>query len=147
MIEQMIKAVSEALTGMGFLGIVLALIAIANISMGTYYNVAVCKKPFEIGKFFLGFLKAIIVFISVCFLTAGVTILPLALTEFGFDKIVDPEVFNVFSITAIAALMLKTIIAQGTGAIENLQLLWGIKTEQQIIESNYSVEKENPEKE
>lgn len=147
MIEQMIKTVSEALTGMGFLGVVLALIAIANVSLGTYYNVAVCKKPFEFGKFLVGFFKAIIVFIAVCFLTAGVTILPLALAEFGFDKIVDPEVFNVFSITAIAALMLKTIIAQGTGAIENLQLLWGIKKTQQVIESNYDVEKEVSEKE
>lgn len=147
MIDKIVEAVSGSLTGLGILGIILGFIALANITLGTVYNVGVKEKPFEPKKLLFGALKAIIIFIGVGLLTTGVSILPVALEELGLTALVAPQAIEAISNTAIFGLIIGTIIAQGVGAFENLKLLWGAKTAQQKIEENYTVETETEYKE
>lgn len=142
MIEKLIEAVSGNLTAVLLLGMILGVIALANIVLGTIYNVADLKKPFEIKKFFLGFLKAIVVFLGVCLLTSGVSMIPVVAEAINLTEYLGEDIISAFSIGAITFIMAKSIISQGTGAYENLTLLWGAKTEQQKIAASYTVEDE-----
>lgn len=139
----MVEALVANLTSIGMLGIVLAIIAVANIILGTTYNVSVCDKPFDGKKMLKGILKAVVIYIGVVLLVIGATILPIALQEAGLGDLVKPEVLDTFSVTAIATLMISVVITQAVDAFGNLKKLWGRDTAQQAIEANYDVEKEN----
>lgn len=142
MIDSIIAVVSETLTGMIALGVILGVIAFANIVLGTVYNVGECQKPFEVKKFFLGILKAIVIYVAVCLLASGVSMIPVVAEAIKITDLIDPVVFDAFSVSAIFVLVIGAIAAQGKGAIENLRLLWGSKTSQQKIAASYTVENE-----
>ena len=140
-------AIIESLTIIGLLGGVLGIITLANVILGATYNVGVLKKPFEIGKFFFGFVKAVVIYIGVALLTIGASALPVVIELTGLEamiKVGDLEILQaaeVFSVAAIALIILTVIITQGKGAVGNLLKLMDIGTET-AIQKSYNVENE-----
>ena len=71
----MLEAIMETLRIMGWLGIVLGILATVNLVCGTIYNIN-DGQTFSWKKFFKGILKVVIFYMSAVFVSVAFTMLP-----------------------------------------------------------------------
>ena len=119
----MIEAILSTLLIMGWLGIVLAILAIVNILSGTLTNMWTKDEKFDIKKMFKGIIKVISFFISSAFVAIAFTILPFInemITNAFNIELISNELLNTFSSVGVLGVVISTITTQGKKAIQGI---------------------------
>ena len=139
----MLDAIIKTLNIMGWLGIVLGILVVVNISCGTFTNIH-NGEEFSWKKMFDGILKAIIFYVSAIATSIAFTMLPYInemITE-AFGKIlISNEVLDTLSSVAVLSIVIATIAVQGKKALE------GIIELAKLSSNNKEIEIEIPEDE
>ena len=119
----MIEAILSTLSIMGWLGIVLAILAIVNILSGTLTNMWTKDEKFNIKKMFKGIIKVISFFLCSAFVAVAFTILPFInemITNAFNIELISNELLNTFSSAGVLGVVISTIAAQGKKAIQGI---------------------------
>ena len=103
----MLEAIMEILRIMGWLGVVLGIIATVNLICGTIYNIN-DGQTFSWKKFFKGILKVVIFYMSAVFVSVAFTMLPYINTmitdAFGV-VLLSSELLNTLSSVAVLGIV------------------------------------------
>ena len=119
----MIEAIISTLSIMGWLGIVLAILAIVNILSGTLINMWTKDEKFDIKKMFKGIIKVISFFLCSVFVAVAFTILPFInemITNAFNIELISNELLNTFSSAGVLGVVISTITTQGKKAIQGI---------------------------
>lgn len=116
---------------MGYLGIVLGILAIVNITTQTLVNIWNNKEKFDWKKMIKGIIKVLVFFISATFVSIAFTILPfiniMITSSFG-TELISNQVLNTFSSVGILGIVISTIAIQAKKAIEGVTNLANISS-------------------
>lgn len=116
---------------MGYLGIVLGILAIVNITTQTLVNIWNNKEKFDWKKMTRGIIKVLVFFISATFVSIAFTILPfiniMIVNSFG-TELISNQVLNTFSSVGILGIVISTIAIQAKKAIEGVTNLANISS-------------------
>lgn len=138
----MMNAIIETLKIMGWLGLVLAILAIVNMICGTASNIS-NGEDFNSKKLSKGILKMVIFYMSAVFTSIAFTILPYINTmitnAFGAE-LISSELLNILSSVAILGVVIASVVAQGKKALENVTKLSTISSDVEKI--TWEVEEE-----
>ncbi len=134
----MVEAILSTLTIMGWLGIVLGILAIVNIITKTLVNIWENNEKFDWRKMIKGIVKVLVFFISSAFVAVGFTILPfineMITNAFGME-LISHEVLNTFSSVAILGIVISTILVQAKKAIKGITNLANISSREENEET------------
>lgn len=134
----MVEAILSTLTIMGWLGIVLGILAIVNIITKTLVNIWENNEKFDWRKMIKGIIKVLVFFISSAFVAVGFTILPfineMITNAFGME-LISHEVLNTFSSVAILGIVISTILVQAKKAIKGITDLANISSKEENEET------------
>lgn len=134
----MVEAILSTLTIMGWLGIVLSILAIVNIITKTLVNIWENNEKFDWRKMIKGIIKVLVFFISSAFVAVGFTILPfingMITNAFGME-LISHEVLNTFSSVAILGIVISTILVQAKKAIKGITDLANISSREENEET------------
>jgi len=125
------EAILNTLTIMGWLGIVLGILAIVNITTQTLVNIWNNKEKFDWKKMIKGIIKVLIFFISATFVSIAFTILPfinIMITNSFGTELISNQVLNTFSSVGILGIVISTITIQAKKAIEGITNLANISS-------------------
>ena len=126
----MLEAIMEILRIMGWLGVVLGIIATVNLICGTIYNIN-DGQTFSWKKFFKGILKVVIFYISVAF-----TMLPYINTmitdAFGV-VLLSSELLNTLSSVAVLGIVVASVVTQAKKAFANISKLSTMSSDVEVI--------------
>lgn len=142
----MIETILNTLTIIGWLGIILGILASVNITTGTLINIWKNNENFDWKKMVRGIIKVLVFFISSAFIAISFTILPFIseMITNTFDiELISYEILNTFSSVAVLGIVISTILTQAKKAIEGITELANIslKTED-IVKENEEDKKE-----
>lgn len=116
----MLETIMQTLTIMGWLGIVLVILAFVNILTGTLVNIWSGKEKFDGKKMAQGIIKVIAFYICSVFVAIAASLLPsinTMITEgFGVQLLTD-ELLNTFSSIAVLGVVISTIVVHAKKAI------------------------------
>lgn len=132
----MTEAIINTLIIMGWLGIVLGILAIINIVTKTLINVWNNKEKFNWKKMVKGIIKVLVFFISSAFVAIAFTILPfinIMITNSFGKELISNEVLNTFSSVGVLAIVVSTITIQAKKALNSILELANISSD---IEEN-----------
>lgn len=119
----MFEAILEILVIMGWLGVVLGLLIIANTISGTLSNVWFKNETFSWKKFFQGVIKAVVFYGCSTFMSIAFTMLPfinqMIANSFG-EVLFSEEMLNTLSSAGVLAIVVAAVIVQGKKALENI---------------------------
>lgn len=127
----MIEVILNTLTIMGWLGIVLGILAIVNITTQTLVNIWNNKEKFDWKKMIKGIVKILVFFISATFVSIAFTILPfinIMITNSFGTELISNQVLNTFSSVGILGIVISTITIQAKKAIEGVTNLANISS-------------------
>ena len=127
----MIEVILNTLTIMGWLGIVLSILAIVNITTQTLVNIWNNKEKFDWKKMIKGIVKILVFFISATFVSIAFTILPfinIMITNSFGTELISNQVLNTFSSVGILGIVISTITIQAKKAIEGVTNLANISS-------------------
>lgn len=131
----MLEAIMEILRIMGWLGVVLGIIAIVNLICGTIYNIN-DGQTFSWKKFFKGILKVVIFYISAVFVSIAFTMLPYINTmitdAFGV-VLLSSELLNTLSSVAVLGIVIASVVTQAKKAFSNVSKLSTISSDVEVI--------------
>lgn len=116
---------------MGYLGIVLGILAIVNITTQTLVNIWNNKEKFDWKKMTKGIIKVLVFFISATFVSIAFTILPfinIMITNSFGTELISNQVLNTFSSVGILGIVISTITIQAKKAIEGITNLANISS-------------------
>lgn len=116
---------------MGYLGIVLGILAIVNITTQTLVNIWNNKEKFDWKKMIKGIVKILVFFISATFVSIAFTILPfinIMITNSFGTELISNQVLNTFSSVGILGIVISTIAIQAKKAIEGVANLANISS-------------------
>ena len=116
---------------MGYLGIVLGILAIVNITTQTLVNIWNNKEKFDWKKMIKGIIKILVFFISATFVSIAFTILPfinIMITNSFGTELISNQVLNTFSSVGILGIVVSTITIQAKKAIEGVTNLANISS-------------------
>lgn len=116
---------------MGYLGIVLGILAIVNITTQTLVNVWNNKEKFDWKKMIKGIIKVLVFFISSTFVAIAFTILPfinLMITNSFGTELISNELLNTFSNVGVLAIVISTITIQARKALDGVLKLANISS-------------------
>ena len=119
----MIEAILNTLSIMGWLGVVLGILAIVNILTGTLVNMWQNNEKFDIKKMWKGIVKVISFFICSAFVAVAFTILPFInemITNAFNVELISSELLNTFSSVGVLGVVISTITTQGKKAIQGI---------------------------
>ena len=138
----MLEAILSTLRIMGWLGIVLGILAIVNISTSTIYNIWSSKEKFSWKKLIKGFVKIIIFYASAAALSVAFTILPfineMITTTFG-TELIGNDTLQTLSSVGVLGTVVTAIIMQGKKALTALVKMQEVSTSEEIT---WSIEEE-----
>ena len=138
----MLEAILSTLSIMGWLGIVLGILVIVNVSTSTIYNVWSSKEKFNWKKMVKGLIKAVIFYISAAALSIAFAILPYINTmitdSFG-TELIGNDVLEMLSSTGILGTVIAAIVTQGKRALTGLLKMQEVSTSEEIT---WNVEEE-----
>lgn len=132
----MTEAIINTLIIMGWLGVVLGILAIINIVTKTLINVWNNKEKFNWKKMVKGIIKVLVFFISSAFVAIAFTILPfinIMITNSFGKELISNEVLNTFSSVGVLAIVVSTITIQAKKALNSILELANISSD---IEEN-----------
>ena len=131
----MLEAIMEILRIMGWLGVVLGIIAIVNLVCGTIYNIN-DGQTFSLKKFFKGILKVVIFYISAVFVSIAFTMLPYINTmitdAFGV-VLLSSELLNTLSSVAVLGIVVASVVTQAKKAFTNVSKLSTMSSDVEVI--------------
>ncbi len=138
----MLEAILSTLRIMGWLGIVLGILAIVNISTSTIYNIWSSKEKFSWKKLIKGFVKIAIFYASAAALSVAFTILPfineMITTTFG-TELIGNDTLQTLSSVGVLGTVVTAIIMQGKKALTALVKMQEVSTSEEIT---WSIEEE-----
>lgn len=117
------EAILNTLLIMGWLGIVLATLAIVNILTGTLTNMWTKNEKFDIKKMLKGIIKVISFFICSAFVAVVFTMLPFInemINNIFNIELISNELLNTFSSVGVLGVVISTITTQGKKAIQGI---------------------------
>ena len=131
----MLEAIMEILKIMGWLGVVLGIIATVNLVCGTIYNIN-DGQTFSWKKFFKGILKVVIFYISAVFVSVAFTMLPYINTmitdAFGV-VLLSSELLNTLSSVAVLGIVVASVVTQAKKAFTNVSKLSTMSSDVEVI--------------
>ena len=124
----MLEAIMETLRIMGWLGIVLGILATVNfINDG---------QTFSWKKFFKGILKVVIFYMSAVFVSVAFTMLPyintMIIDAFGV-VLLSSELLNTLSSVAVLGIVVASVVTQAKKAFENISKLSTMSSDVEVI--------------
>lgn len=138
----MLEAILSTLTIMGWLGIILGILVIVNVSTSTIYNVWSSKEKFNWKKMVKGLIKAIIFYVSAAALSVAFTILPyindMISSSFG-TELISNDVLEMLSSAGVLGTVVTAIVMQGKRALTGLLKMQEVSTSEEIT---WNVEEE-----
>ena len=117
------EAILNTLLIMGWLGVVLATLAIVNILTGTLTNMWTKNEKFNIKKMSKGIIKVISFFICSAFVAVVFTMLPFInemINNVFNIELISNELLNTFSSVGVLGVVISTITTQGKKAIQGI---------------------------
>ena len=139
----MAQVILSTLKIMGWLGVVLGILAVINITTGTLKNMWVNKEPFKASKFFKGIGKIFVFYISAACISVAFTILPYIntmITETFGVVLISEELLNTLSSVGVLGTVVSATLVQGKRAIPGIVNLANISSETEEI--TWNVEEE-----
>ena len=138
----MLEAILSTLSIMGWLGIVLGILVVVNVSTSTIYNVWSSKEKFNWKKMVKGLIKALIFYVSAAALSIAFTILPyinnMISTSFEIE-LISNEVLEMLSSAGVLGTVVTAIVTQGKRALTGLLKMQEVSTSEEIT---WNVEEE-----
>lgn len=139
----MLEAILSILKIMGWLGIILGILVVVNISTKTIYNVWSSKELFSWKKMLKGISKSLVFYISAVFICIAFTILPyvneMITSTFGMI-LISNEMLETLSSVGVLGTVISAIVMQGKSAITGILALSKVSTNSEEI--TWSVEEE-----
>lgn len=139
----MLEAILSILKIMGWLGIILGILVVVNISTKTIYNVWSSKELFSWKKMLKGISKSLVFYISAVFICIAFTILPyvneMITSTFGMI-LISNEMLETLSSVGVLGTVISVIVMQGKSAITGILALSKVSTNSEEI--TWSVEEE-----
>lgn len=128
------EAILNTLLIMGWLGVVLATLAIVNILTGTLTNMWTKNEKFDIKKMSKGIIKVISFFICSAFVAIVFTMLPFInemINNIFNIELISNELLNTFSSVGVLGVVTSTITTQGKKAIQGIVDLANISSNEE----------------
>ena len=128
------EAILNTLLIMGWLGVVLATLAIVNILTGTLTNMWTKNEKFDIKKMSKGIIKVISFFICSAFVAVVFTMLPFInemINNIFNIELISNELLNTFSSVGVLGVVISTITTQGKKAIQGIVDLANISSNEE----------------
>ena len=119
----MLEALLQTLKIMGWLGVVLGILVIINITTATILNVWTGAETFNWKKMGKGILKSIIFYLSAAALSIAFTILPFinSMITNGFViMLLSNEMLDTLSSVGVLGVVMSAIVIQGKTAIQGV---------------------------
>ena len=138
----MLDTILSTLTIMGWMGIVLGILVIVNVSTSSIYNVWSSKEKFSWKKMLKGLVKAVVFYISAAALSVAFTILPfindMISNAFG-TELISNDVLEMLSSAGVLGTVITAIVMQGKRALTGLLKMQEVSTSEEIT---WNVEEE-----
>lgn len=131
----MLEAIMETLKIMGWLGVILGILAFVNIVCGCIANVN-AGQPFSWKKFFKGILKVVIFYLSAVCVAVAFTMLPyinIMITNAFGVILISSEMLNTLSSVAVLGIVVTSVINQAKKAFENIKKLSEMSSDVEVI--------------
>lgn len=139
----MLEAVILTLKIMGWLGIILGILVLVNITTSTIYNVWSGIEIFSWKKMLKGIGKSAVFYFSAVAISIAFTMLPyineMITNAFGVI-LLSNELLNTLSSVGILGVVMSTIVIQAKKAITGIIKMSGISTNNEVI--TWEVEEE-----
>ena len=139
----MLEAIMETLQIMGWLGIILGILVVVNITTSTIYNVWSSKELFSWKKMLKGIGKSLVFYLSAVAISVACTMLPyvneMITASFGV-MLVSNETLEVLSSVGILGIVMATVVMQAKKAITGISTLSNVSTSDEEI--TWTVEEE-----
>lgn len=139
----MLEAILSILKIMGWLGVILGILVVVNISTKTINNVWSSKELFSWKKMFKGIGKALVFYVSAVFICIAFTILPYVnemITDTFGMILISNEMLETLSSVGVLGTVVSTIVMQGKSAITGILALSKVSTNSEEI--TWTVEEE-----
>ena len=125
------EAILSTLTIVGWLGIILGILALINIVTGTLVNMWNNHEAFDIKKMLKGIFKVLVFYISAAAMSVAFTMLPyineMITSTFGV-VLLSNDLLNTLSSVGVLGVVVSTIVMQGKKAIQGILSLSGISS-------------------
>lgn len=139
----MLEAIIKTLQIMGWLGIILGILVVVNITTSTIHNVWSSKELFSWKKMLKGIGKSLVFYLSAVAISIACTMLPyvneMITASFGVI-LVSNETLEVLSSVGILGIVMATIVMQAKKAIVGISTLSNVSTSDEEI--TWTVEEE-----
>ena len=139
----MLEAIIKTLQIMGWLGIILGILVVVNITTSTIHNVWSSKELFSWKKMLKGIGKSLVFYLSAVAISIACTMLPyvneMITASFGV-MLVSNETLEVLSSVGILSIVMATIVMQAKKAIVGISTLSNVSTSDEEI--TWKVEEE-----
>lgn len=139
----MLEAILSILKIMGWLGVILGILVVVNISTKTIHNVWSSKELFSWKKMLKGIGKALVFYVSAVFICVAFTILPYVnemITDTFGMVLISNEMLETLSSVGVLGTVISTIVMQGKSAITGILALSKVSTNSEEI--TWTVEEE-----
>lgn len=139
----MLEAIIETLQIMGWLGIILGILVVVNITTSTIHNVWSSKELFSWKKMLKGIGKSLVFYLSAVAISVACTMLPYVnemITESFGVMLVSNETLEVLSSVGILGIVMATVVMQAKKAITGISTLSNVSTSNEEI--TWTVEEE-----
>lgn len=139
----MLNVILSTLKIVGWLGVVLGILAVVNISTGTLNNIWANKESFKASKFFKGIGKVFVFYVSAGLISIACAILPFIndmITKVFDVVLLSKEMLSALSSVGVLGVVVSTILVQGKSAIQGVIKLANISSETEEI--TWKVEEE-----
>ena len=139
----MLEAIIATLKIMGWLGVILGILVIVNISSKTIYNVWSSKELFSWKKMLKGIGKSLVFYLSAVAISVACTMLPyvneMITATFGV-MLVSNETLEVLSSVGVLGIVMAAVVSQAKKAITGISTLSKVSTSDEEI--TWAVEEE-----
>ncbi len=139
----MLEAIIATLKIMGWLGVILGILVVVNISSKTIYNVWSSKELFSWKKMLKGIGKSLVFYLSAVAISVACTMLPyvneMITATFGV-MLVSNETLEVLSSVGVLGIVMAAVVSQAKKAITGISTLSKVSTSNEEI--TWTVEEE-----
>lgn len=132
----MLEAIIETLQIMGWLGVILGILVIVNITTSTIHNIWSGKEVFSWKKMLKGIGKSLVFYLGAAAISIACTMLPYVnemITESFGVMLVANETLEVLSSIGILGIVMSTVVVQAKKAITGISTLSKVSTSDEEI--------------
>lgn len=127
----MLKAIIDTLQIMGWLGIILGILVIVNITTKTIYNVWSSQELFSWKKMIRGIGKSVVFYLSAVAISVAFTMLPyvneMITNSFGV-MLVSNEMLETLSSVGVFSIVMTAVVLQAKKAIAGITEMLKVST-------------------